>query len=111
MRLETERSIVMFPALLSVDFILQEDYLTSNSITFSPALTIYVHPALCEPFGLAVVEAAQAGCALVLSEIAPLRENWEGAALFFGSGGHGVQLVEVLHQLIQSPTLLAQFQR
>lgn len=71
---------------------------------------VYVHPALYEPFGLAVLEAAQAGCALVLSDIAPLRENWEGAALFFGSSGHKVQLVEVLHQLIQSPSLLAEFQ-
>ena len=28
------------------------------------------------------MEAAQAGCALVLSDIATLRELWEGAALF-----------------------------
>lgn len=35
-----------------------------------------------EPFGLAVLEAAQAGCALVLSDIATLRELWDGAALF-----------------------------
>jgi glycosyltransferase involved in cell wall biosynthesis len=35
-----------------------------------------------EPFGLAVLEAAQAGCALVLSDIPTLRELWEGAALF-----------------------------
>lgn len=35
-----------------------------------------------EPFGLAVLEAAQAGCPLVLSDIATLRELWEGAAVF-----------------------------
>ncbi len=35
-----------------------------------------------EPFGLAVLEAAQAGLALVLSDIPSLRELWEGAALF-----------------------------
>jgi glycosyltransferase involved in cell wall biosynthesis len=35
-----------------------------------------------EPFGLAVLEAAQAGCALVLSDIPTFRELWEGAALF-----------------------------
>jgi glycosyltransferase involved in cell wall biosynthesis len=35
-----------------------------------------------EPFGLAVLEAAQAGCALVLSDIPTLRELWDGAALF-----------------------------
>jgi glycosyltransferase involved in cell wall biosynthesis len=43
---------------------------------------IYVHPARYEPFGLAVLEAAAAGCALVLGEIPSLRENWEGAAVF-----------------------------
>jgi glycogen(starch) synthase len=44
--------------------------------------SIYVHPALYEPFGLSVLEAALAGCALVLGDIASLRENWEGAASF-----------------------------
>lgn len=43
---------------------------------------IYVHPALYEPFGLAPLEAAQRGCALVLSDIETLRELWEGAAAF-----------------------------
>lgn len=35
-----------------------------------------------EPFGLAVLEAAQAGCALVLSDIPTFRELWDGAAVF-----------------------------
>jgi glycosyltransferase involved in cell wall biosynthesis len=43
---------------------------------------VFVHPALYEPFGLAVLEAARAGCALVLSDIPSLRELWEGAAVF-----------------------------
>jgi glycosyltransferase involved in cell wall biosynthesis len=43
---------------------------------------IYVAPALYEPFGLAILEAAAAGCALVLSDIATMRELWDGAALF-----------------------------
>ena len=33
-----------------------------------------------EPFGLAVLEAAQAGCALVLADTAGFRELWHGAA-------------------------------
>ncbi|PWC36106.1 glycosyltransferase family 4 protein [Azospirillum sp. TSO35-2] len=37
---------------------------------------------LYEPFGLTVLEAAQAGCALVLSDIASFRELWDGAAIF-----------------------------
>ena len=43
---------------------------------------IYALPARYEPFGLSVLEAAQHGCALVLGDIASLRENWAGAALF-----------------------------
>ncbi|HEY8611401.1 MAG TPA: glycosyltransferase family 4 protein [Roseomonas sp.] len=43
---------------------------------------IYVSLALYEPFGLAVLEAAQAGCPLILSDIPTFRELWEGAALF-----------------------------
>lgn len=43
---------------------------------------IFVSLAHYEPFGLAVLEAAQAGCALVLSDIATFRELWEGAAIF-----------------------------
>ena len=43
---------------------------------------IFVSPALYEPFGLAVLEAAQMGCALVLSDIPTFRELWGEAALF-----------------------------
>jgi len=43
---------------------------------------VYAHPAVYEPFGLAPLEAALQGCALVLSDIPSLRELWEGAAVF-----------------------------
>ncbi|OYD82089.1 glycosyltransferase family 4 protein [Azospirillum brasilense] len=43
---------------------------------------VFASTALYEPFGLTVLEAAQAGCALVLSDIATFRELWDGAALF-----------------------------
>ncbi len=43
---------------------------------------IFAHPALYEPFGLSVLEAARAGCCLVLSNIPSMRELWEGAAVF-----------------------------
>ncbi len=43
---------------------------------------IFVSTALYEPFGLSVLEAAQAGCALVLSDIPTFRELWDDAALF-----------------------------
>jgi len=44
---------------------------------------IFVSPALYEPFGLTVLEAAASGCALVLSDIPTFRELWSGAAAFF----------------------------
>jgi glycosyltransferase involved in cell wall biosynthesis len=46
------------------------------------ARPIYASAALYEPFGLSVLEAAQAGCALVLSDIPTHRELWDDAALF-----------------------------
>jgi glycosyltransferase involved in cell wall biosynthesis len=46
------------------------------------ARPIFLSAARYEPFGLAVLEAAQAGCALVLSDIPTFRELWDGAAVF-----------------------------
>ena len=46
------------------------------------AQPIFVSAALYEPFGLSVLEAAQAGCALVLSDLPTFRELWSGATLF-----------------------------
>ena len=44
--------------------------------------SIFLHPAVYEPFGLAVLEAARNGCALVLSDIGSLRELWQDSAVF-----------------------------
>jgi glycosyltransferase involved in cell wall biosynthesis len=43
---------------------------------------IFCSPALYEPFGLAILEAARDRCALVLGDVASLRELWDGAAVF-----------------------------
>ncbi len=43
---------------------------------------IFVSLSRYEPFGLSVLEAAQSGAALVLSDIPSFRELWDGAALF-----------------------------
>jgi glycosyltransferase involved in cell wall biosynthesis len=43
---------------------------------------IFAAPSRYEPFGLAVVEAAINGTALVLADIPTFRELWDGAALF-----------------------------
>jgi glycosyltransferase involved in cell wall biosynthesis len=64
--------------------------------------SICVHPALYEPFGLAVLEAASAGCALVLSDIPTLRELWNGAAEFFNPCD-SAQLHAALNVLIADP--------
>ncbi|MBW4022870.1 MAG: glycosyltransferase family 4 protein [Proteobacteria bacterium] len=43
---------------------------------------VFASPALYEPFGLGVLEAAQSGLPLVLADIATFRELWDGAAIF-----------------------------
>ena len=45
------------------------------------AAAIFAEPARYEPFGLAALEAGLCGCALVLGDIATLREVWGDAAL------------------------------
>ena len=42
----------------------------------------FVSPARYEPFGLAVLEAAAAGCPLILGDIPTFRELWDEAAVF-----------------------------
>jgi len=54
----------------------------SDVIRHMSAASIFAHPTLYEPFGLSVLEAARAGCCLVLSDIPSLRELWDGAAMF-----------------------------
>ena len=43
---------------------------------------VFVSLSIYEPFGLSVLEAAQSGCALLLSDIPTFRELWDGAAVF-----------------------------
>lgn len=45
--------------------------------------SIFAMPAKYEPFGLAVLEAAKAGCALALSDIETFREIWGDAAVYY----------------------------
>lgn len=46
------------------------------------ARPVFVSAALHEPFGPAVLEAASAGCALILSDIPTYRELWDEVAIF-----------------------------
>ena len=45
--------------------------------------SLYIGPSLYEPFGLAPLEAAQCGCALLLNDLPSFREIWGDAALYF----------------------------
>lgn len=45
--------------------------------------SVFVMPAIYEPFGLAILEAAKASCALALANLDTLEEIWGDAALYF----------------------------
>ena len=63
---------------------------------------IFCLPARYEPFGLSVLEAALAGCALVLGDIPSLREIWRETALFVPPNDAGA-LRGTLQHLIENP--------
>jgi glycosyltransferase involved in cell wall biosynthesis len=64
--------------------------------------SIFAAPALYEPFGLAVLEAALNGCALVLSDIPSFRELWEGCAELVDPGDPAA-LATALRRMIADP--------
>jgi glycosyltransferase involved in cell wall biosynthesis len=64
--------------------------------------TVFAAPSRYEPFGLAVLEAAQAGMALALADIPTFRELWEGAALFFHPEDAG-RLADTIGRLLAAP--------
>lgn len=67
--------------------------------------SIYVAPASYEPFGLSVLEAARAGCALVLGDIPSLREVWADAADYVEPDNHAA-LRQIILRLVQQPARL-----
>jgi glycosyltransferase involved in cell wall biosynthesis len=71
---------------------------------------IFAAPALYEPFGLSVLEAAACGCALVLSDITTMRELWHGAALFVAASDRDAWR-NALQRLTRDRALRAQLQR
>jgi glycogen synthase len=72
--------------------------------------SIYALPARYEPFGLSALEAALCGCALVLGDIASLREVWGDTALFVDPDSPG-DLRRALARLIGDPASRAQLAR
>ncbi|MBB2972361.1 glycosyltransferase family 4 protein [Mesorhizobium sp. RMAD-H1] len=65
---------------------------------------IVVSPSLYEPFGLAALEGARAGAALILSDIPVYRELWDEAAIFFDPAAPD-RLVEAVDLLAGDPQL------
>ena len=63
---------------------------------------IYAATSQYEPFGLALVEAAFSRCAIVASDIASLRELWDGAAIFFRNND-AASLRDAVEGLLRDP--------
>ncbi|MCU1352365.1 MAG: glycosyl transferase family 1 [Acidimicrobiales bacterium] len=63
---------------------------------------IFALPARYEPFGLGPLEAGLSGCALVLGDIASLREVWADAAIFVDPFDDD-DLVDACRELIDDP--------
>jgi glycosyltransferase involved in cell wall biosynthesis len=68
------------------------------------ARPVFVSVSRYEPFGLAVLEAAHAGCALVLSDIPTFRELWQDAACFVPTDD-AAAIATALRNLIGQPDL------
>jgi glycosyltransferase involved in cell wall biosynthesis len=67
---------------------------------------VYAEPARYEPFGLAALEAALCGCALVLGDIPSLREVWGDAAEFV-SPDDPEELAAAVNALLDDPARAA----
>ena len=67
---------------------------------------IYALPARYEPFGLSVLEAALAGCALVLGDIASLREVWGDTAVYVDPNDSRA-LAAAINKVAEDPASLA----
>ncbi len=64
---------------------------------------IYVCTSRYEPFGLAPLEAALCGCAVLARDVVSLREVWLDGALYFSDSR---TLTALLHDMIMNPELL-----
>jgi glycosyltransferase involved in cell wall biosynthesis len=65
--------------------------------------SVYVAASVYEPFGLAPLEAALCGCAVVANDIGSLREVWDGAAIYFSNA---LELKRILDRLVEVPAEL-----
>lgn len=67
--------------------------------------SLFVSPARYEPFGLTVLEAAQAGCPLLLSDLPSFRELWGDAASYLADDTPQT-IAAAIRQLLDDPVAL-----
>ncbi len=67
---------------------------------------IFVSPAYYEPFGLGILEAGLSGCALVLGDIASLREIWTDESAIFVPPDDADALADAARGLMADPERL-----
>jgi glycogen synthase len=65
-------------------------------------VAVYAATSRYEPFGLAPLEAALSGCALVMTDLPPFRELWEGCARFYAPGD-AAALADQVRFLLSEP--------
>lgn len=80
----------------------------SELFTYMLKAPVFVLPSRYEPFGLSILEAARAGCALVLGDIPSLREIWEKDAVFVDPRDDG-QIKTAIQDLISNESLRTEF--
>ena len=78
--------------------------------TLMSRAAIFAAPSFYEPFGLAVLEAAQTGAPLVLADIPTFRELWTGAAIFVPPGD-AIAWADALNTLMANPANRAELGR
>jgi glycogen(starch) synthase len=69
---------------------------------------VYLCTSRYEPFGLAPLEAAMCGCAVLAHDIPSLREVWGDGALYYSNAA---ELTGLLHELVGDPQRLGAAQR
>jgi glycosyltransferase involved in cell wall biosynthesis len=77
-------------------------------LSFFRESAIYICTSRYEPFGLAPLEAALCGCAVLARDISSLREVWKDAARYFSDAN---SLSELLHEFAEDPGALHAAQR
>lgn len=80
----------------------------SSLLTLLTRSSIYIATSIYEPFGIAPLEAALCGCAVLANDIASLREVWGDDALYFDGPR---ALSTLLHELNRDEERLAEFRQ